>query len=101
MFKRIKDLIYHILILVLSATIALLLPYTGKFIADNYLTYWTLIESEKAFLICVEIAVAVFLIMFCNYVVSNWKTGNSLKWRAMIWALFSQPKQKVFAYGSN
>lgn len=73
MFKSIKNVIYHILILILSAAIALSLPYTGKFIADNYLTYWALIESEKIFLISVEIAIAVFLIMLFNYLVRNWK----------------------------
>ena len=79
MFKSITNLIYHISILVLSATIALSLPYTGKLIADNYLTYWTLIESEKAFLISVEIAVAVLLIMLFNYLVSNWKNRKFSK----------------------
>ena len=73
MFKSIKNVVYHIFILVLSAVIALSLPYTGKFIADNYLTYWSLIESEKMFLIFVEIAVAVILIMLFNYIVRSWK----------------------------
>lgn len=72
MFESIKNLIYHILILILSAAIALSLPYTGKFIADNYLVYWSLIEREKIFLISVEIAVAVVLIMLFNYVVKSW-----------------------------
>ena len=79
MFKSITNLIYHISILVLSATIALSLPYTGKLIADNYLTYWTLIENEKPFLISVEIAVAVSLIMLFNYLVSNWKNRKFSK----------------------
>jgi len=73
MFKSIKNVIYHIFILILSAAIALSLPYTGKFIADNYLTYWSLIEREKVFLISVEIAVAVLLIMLINYLVRSWK----------------------------
>ncbi|HBR18272.1 MAG TPA: hypothetical protein DD725_11850 [Deltaproteobacteria bacterium] len=73
MFKSIKNVVYHIFILVLSAVIALSLPSTGKFIADNYLTYWSLIESEKMFLISVEIAVAVLLIMLFNYLVRSWK----------------------------
>jgi len=79
MFESIKSGIYHILILVLSATIAVSLPYTGKFIAENYLTYWILIESEKAFLIGVEIAVAILLIMLFNYLVSNWKNKKFSK----------------------
>ncbi|MBA3002682.1 MAG: hypothetical protein FP813_02310 [Desulfurivibrio sp.] len=79
MFKSIKDLIYHILILVLSATIALSLPYTGQLIADNYLTFWTLLESDKPFLISVEIAVAVFLILLFNYLLSNWQNRKFAK----------------------
>ncbi len=72
MFQSIKSAVYHILILILSAAIALTLPYTGKFIADNYLIYWALIEREKIFLISVEITVAVILIMFFNYLVRSW-----------------------------
>lgn len=67
MFKNIKTIIYHILILGASTAIALSLPYTGKFIADNYLTYWSLIESEKIFLISMEIVVAALLIIFLNF----------------------------------
>lgn len=70
--KNIINVLYHILIFILSATIALSLPYTGKFIADNYLTYWALIESEKAFLISVEVIVAVLLIIFFKYLVRTW-----------------------------
>ena len=44
--ESVKTVSYHILIIVMSAVIALSLPYTGKFIADNYLTYWALIETE-------------------------------------------------------
>ena len=73
MFKDIKNIVYHILILVLSAVLALSFPYTGKWIADNYLTYWSLIESEKTFLISVEIVIAVLLILFFNYLMRSWK----------------------------
>lgn len=73
MFKSVKNIIYHIFILVLSAAIALSLPYTGKFIADHYLVFWSLIESEKIFLVAVEITVAVLLILLFNYLVRSWK----------------------------
>jgi len=73
MFKNIKNIVFHILVLALSASIALSLPYTGKLIADNYLTYWSLIESEKIFLIGVEIGFAVLLILFFNYLVKSWR----------------------------
>ncbi|HEX9716207.1 MAG TPA: hypothetical protein VGA28_11025 [Desulfurivibrionaceae bacterium] len=73
MFNDLKNIIHHIVITALSATIALSLPYTGKFIADNYLVYWARIESEKVFLISMEIAVAVLLIIFFNFLGKSWK----------------------------
>ena len=80
MFKNIKTIIYHILIIGVSAAIALSLPYIGKSISDNYLTYWLLIESKKIFLVSLEIVVAVLLIIFLNFLGGAGKTGNSLKW---------------------
>ncbi len=73
MFKDIKNIIHHIIITALSASIALSLPYTGKFIADNYLIYWALIENKKVFLISVEIAVAVLLIIFFDFLGRSWE----------------------------
>lgn len=73
MFKDIKNIIHHIVITALSAAIALSLPYTGKFIADNYLIYWALIESKKVFLISMEIAVAVLLIIFFDFLGRSWE----------------------------
>jgi len=73
MFKNIKAIIHHILIFVLSAAIALSLPYTGKFIADNYLTYWSLVESNMVLLNSLKIAVAILLIIFFNSLERIWK----------------------------
>ena len=73
MFKNIKTIIYHILIIGVSAAIALSLPYIGKSISDNYLTYWLLIESNKIFLVSLEIVVAVLLIIFLNFLGGSWK----------------------------
>ncbi|MBI3773209.1 MAG: hypothetical protein HY272_10990 [Gammaproteobacteria bacterium] len=73
MFKNVTTIIHHISILALSAAIALSLPYTGKFVADNYLTYWSLIESEKVFPISVEIVFAILLIIFLNFLGMSWK----------------------------
>lgn len=72
MFKDLKNIIHHIVITALSAAIALSLPYTGKFIADNYLVYWALLESKKVFLISVEITVAVLLIIFFDFLGRSW-----------------------------
>ncbi|OPY78692.1 MAG: hypothetical protein A4E65_02144 [Syntrophorhabdus sp. PtaU1.Bin153] len=71
--KGMKEIIYHISIVALSGAAALSLPYTGRFVAQNYQKYWSFIENNKVFLISVEIAVAVFLIALFNYLGRSWK----------------------------
>lgn len=73
MFKGLGKIFYHMVIIVLSAAAALSLPHTGRFIAQNYQTYWSLIENDKVFLVSVEMAVAVLLITFFNYLGSSWR----------------------------
>lgn len=73
MYKNLAHILYHIVVVVLSAAAALSLPFTVRAIAQNYLVYWSLIENEKIFLIAVEIAVAVFLIILFNYLARSWK----------------------------
>jgi hypothetical protein len=65
--KSSTHVFYHIAVIALSAAIALSMPFTVRFIARKFLVYWSLIENEKIFLISVEIAVAVLLILFLNY----------------------------------
>ncbi len=54
---------YHIGLVSLSATIAMSLPY----MAQRFLTYWGLVKNEKVYLVSAEIAVAVVLIVFLNF----------------------------------
>ena len=54
---------YHIGLVSVSATIALLLPYA----AQGFLTYWELVKNEKVYLVSAEIAVAVVLIIVLNF----------------------------------
>ena len=54
---------YHIGLVSLSATIAMLLPY----MAQGFLTYWELVKSEKVYIVSAEIAVAVVLIILFNF----------------------------------
>jgi hypothetical protein len=71
--------VYHILVVALSAGIALSLPRTVSFLARQFLVYWALIENEKVFLISVEIAVAGLLILFFNYVGRSWRDRKLAK----------------------
>lgn len=64
---------YHMVVVLLSATIALSLPYIVQFMAKNFLTYWTIIGNEKVFLIMVEMTLAIFLILISHYIRISWK----------------------------
>ena len=68
-------IVYHIVVLVLSAAIALSLPV----IARSFLAYWSRVEHEKTSLVSIEIAVAVFLIVFFNFVRRSFQDRNLAK----------------------
>lgn len=53
---------FHILVVALSVGISLSLPM----IAGNLLAYWARMENEGAFLVSIELVVAIVLIMFFN-----------------------------------
>lgn len=56
--------LYHIVIVALSAGIALLLPAGAR----HFLAFWARVEQDKLSLIAVEITVAVLLIVCLNYI---------------------------------
>ena len=65
---------YHVGMIVLSASIALSLPYTADFVARKSLILWAAIGNEKIFMTAVEIALAIVLILLFSYVGRNWKS---------------------------
>ena len=71
--KSLSHILYHVAIVVLSAAVALSLPFTARFMARKFLAYWALIENEKMFLISIEIVTAVLLIILLNVIVNNLK----------------------------
>jgi len=62
--KNASEIGYHIVVLCLSAGIAMSLPT----VATSFLTYWTRVEKEKASLVALEIAVAALLIIVMTYI---------------------------------
>src|SRR4030043_1587882 len=66
-------IIYHMVVATLSAAIALSLPLIMSFIAKNILIYWSIIGNEKLFVISIEMAFAILLILFFNYMGRSWK----------------------------
>ena len=55
--------LYHIVVVALSAGIALSLPT----IARSFLTYWYRVENDKVYLVAVELTAAIILIVSFNY----------------------------------
>lgn len=76
LLKNVSHILYHIVIVVLSAAVALSLPYTAQFMARKFLGYWTLIANEKIFLVSIEVGTAVLLIILFNFIVKNIKSGK-------------------------
>ncbi len=71
--KSIGRILFHIAVIAVSAFIALSLPAIMTFVAQNLLVYWSFIGNEKVFLVSMEIALAIFLILFIHRVRKNWK----------------------------
>lgn len=74
MKKSLTHMLYHVLVIIVSAGIALSLPEIIRYITRKVLLYWSFIENEESFLISAEIATAVILIVLVNAAVRNWKT---------------------------
>ncbi|MGH7164526.1 MAG: hypothetical protein ACREIS_03250 [Nitrospiraceae bacterium] len=56
--------LYHVVVVALSAAIALSLPAAAR----NFLAFWSRVENEKIYLIAMEITAAIVLILCFNYV---------------------------------
>ena len=74
LLKNISHILYHIVVVVLSAAVALSLPFTARFVAGKFLNYWAMIENEKIFLVSIEVGTAVLLIVLFNFIVKNTKS---------------------------
>lgn len=63
-FRQAGGSLYHIVIVALSAGIALLLPLGAK----QFLSFWSIVEHDKFSIICMEMTVAILLIAVLNYI---------------------------------
>jgi hypothetical protein len=76
MIGNIFHIAYHIVVVLLSAAIALSMPLMASALAKNLLTYWAIIENEKIFLVSLEIGTAAVLIILFSYVRRGWEAGK-------------------------
>lgn len=70
--ERSAHLVYHIFVVVLSAAIALSLPAIARSMAQDVLYYWSRIEHDRGFLLSIEIAVAVLLLVVFEAIGRRW-----------------------------
>jgi hypothetical protein len=74
MTKNLAHISEHIIVLLMSAAIALSIPHIFSALARNLLSFWTVIENEKMFLVSLEICTAVMLIISFNYIRQGWES---------------------------
>jgi len=72
MAKRLVHISYHVIVVLMSAALALSTPFVLSTMATGLLKAWAFIENEKIFLIALEIATAVILILFFNHIRRGW-----------------------------
>lgn len=67
LFRGAGEILYHIIVVALSAWVALSLPHTADVAARVFTSYWPVVERNKAALVAMEITVAVLLMICLNY----------------------------------
>ncbi len=72
MVKNLTHLSYHVVVVLLSASLALSVPFAVSAMAGSLLRFWALIENEKLLLVALEIFTAVALILFLNFLMRGW-----------------------------
>jgi hypothetical protein len=72
MVNRLVHIAYHVIVVLMSAALALSTPYALSAMAAGLLRAWAFIENEKIFLIGLEIVTAIILILFFNNLKRGW-----------------------------
>jgi len=91
------QVLFHVLLVALSAGIALSLPYVVGYIGNNFGAYWSIIEQETLYLIFVETITAIVLLLVFNYVGRSWKNQKNSKMAKSAGLVYFLPAKKVFA----
>ena len=94
--KGLGPLLYHVAVLALSATLVLTLPFTISFVAQKFLIYWSFVGNEKIFLISVEVALTVLLILFLHYISRSWEDRKLSKMARTAGLVFVSPAKGFF-----
>lgn len=92
---------YHIAIIVISAGIALSMPYTANLLSRKFQAFWQLIGDEKIFLLIGEIVLAVLLILFFNYTGWVWRDRRLARVARNAGLVFASSSKGIFSRRKN
>jgi hypothetical protein len=70
-FKGAAQIGYHVLVIILSAALALSLPFITGFVVRKLMLYWAVIENERILLLSFETFMTLLFVVFFN----NIRTG--------------------------
>jgi len=93
----VAQVLFHVLLVALSAGIALSLPYVVSFIGNNFRRYWSIIEKETVYLISAETITAIVLLLVFNYIGRSWKARKISKMAKSAGLVSFLPAKSVFA----
>jgi hypothetical protein len=72
-------MLYHVLVVVLSAAFAFSLPFVATLVAKKALSYWSLVGNDRVFLVSIEVGSAVLLILLLGHVRRSWKDRKAAR----------------------
>ncbi len=95
--KRLAHILYHIVVVALSAGFALSLPFTAAFMARNILKYWSFVGNDKIFLLSIEITLTVCLVLFSYFISRTWKDRKLSNMARTAGLVYVTPTKGFFA----
>jgi len=95
--QGVAQVTFHVLLVAVSAGIALSLPFLVGLIGRHFWRYWSHIEGEKIYLISVEIITAAILLLLLNLIARSWRDGRTARAAQSAGLIHSLPARSVLA----
>jgi len=98
MIKNITHILYHVVVVLLSAALALSMPSLFSTLAGNLLAFWALIANEKVFLVALEIFTAIVLIVLFNFLRHALQDRRISRIAKSAGLVLASPSRGIFMY---
>ncbi len=89
--------LHHMVMVGLSAALALSLPIVIRFVAREFLLYWSRIGNDKVFFLSVEVILTVCIIFFFAHLRKSWKDRKLSNMARAAGMVFVTPAKGFFA----